>query len=75
MTRNSTKIITGLPTTTKAPALPFLRRVALWATVWRHRRQLAEMTETQLNDMGLTRAQADDEAALPFWDVPAHWRQ
>lgn len=40
----------------------------------RQRRELRQMDDAQLEDLGLSRAQADAEAARPFWDVPSTWR-
>jgi uncharacterized protein YjiS (DUF1127 family) len=42
--------------------------------IWRQRRALARLSNAQLQDIGVTRAQADAEAARPFWDAPPHWR-
>jgi uncharacterized protein YjiS (DUF1127 family) len=39
----------------------------------RQRRALAEMDDRQLQDLGLTRAEALQEANRPLWDAPAHW--
>ncbi len=36
---------------------------------WRTRRALLELDEAQLKDVGLTRAQALDEALRPFWTL------
>ena len=41
-----------------------------WRLFWRRlrtRRALLELDEAQLKDIGLTRAQALDEALRPFW--------
>ncbi|MEM9060724.1 MAG: DUF1127 domain-containing protein [Pseudomonadota bacterium] len=38
--------------------------------VARERRALREMPESVLKDIGLTRAEAEREAARPFWDLP-----
>ena len=40
----------------------------------RQRRALADLDDSRLQDLGLTRAQARAEADRPFWDAPAHWR-
>jgi uncharacterized protein YjiS (DUF1127 family) len=40
----------------------------------RQRRQLAGLSDEQLADIGITRSEAEAEAARPFWDVPANWR-
>ncbi len=43
--------------------------------LWRQRRHLARLDDRALDDIGLDRATALQEAARPIWDVPAHWRQ
>lgn len=52
-------------------ALPYLR---LAPTVAASRARLNVLDDAQLADIGLTRAQAAREAALPVWNVPANWR-
>ena len=42
--------------------------------VWRQRRSLARLDATLLDDVGLTRSEADNEACRPIWDVPSNWR-
>ena len=42
-------------------------------TLNRQRRQLAELDDAALTDMGITRAQAQQEAARPMWQVPHSW--
>ncbi|KPN64164.1 hypothetical protein AKJ29_16065 [Aliiroseovarius crassostreae] len=39
----------------------------------RERQLLSEMSATRLEDIGVTRDQALNEAQKPIWDVPAHW--
>lgn len=39
----------------------------------RQRRSLRDLSDETLRDIGLTREQARNEAARPFWDVPNHW--
>ena len=41
--------------------------------VWRSRRALAALDNAALNDIGLTRVQAQNEAGRPFWDAPKTW--
>ena len=51
-----------------APALPGNR----WAGFWMRlhtRRRLLELDDHALRDIGLTRAQALDEALKPFWKL------
>ncbi|MHC0053841.1 DUF1127 domain-containing protein [Actibacterium sp. D379-3] len=38
------------------------------------RHRLARMDAAQLNDLGLTRVEAEAESRRPFWDVPAGWK-
>lgn len=52
-------------------ARPSLRQTA---ALWRSRRALATLTDQQLEDIGLSRAQAETEAARPFWDAPQWWK-
>ena len=50
--------------------------LARWATfrsIARSRRALAQLDNAQLNDIGLTRAEAEAEARRPAWDAPEHW--
>lgn len=42
--------------------------------VWRSRRALAALDAAALKDIGVTTLQAQREADLGFWDVPANWR-
>lgn len=41
--------------------------------VWRQRRALAALDSHALEDIGLTRAQANTEAQRSFWDAPETW--
>ncbi len=41
--------------------------VALWAERRRQRRALAALPDHLLSDIGLSRADAEDEADKPFW--------
>ncbi|VXC46930.1 conserved hypothetical protein [Pseudomonas sp. 8Z] len=43
-----------------------------WSTFWRRlrtRRPLLNMSDEDLADVGLTRAQAEREARMPFWKM------
>ena len=51
--------------------LPGLRTLL---ALWTQRRALAQLDDRALADIGLTRAEAQAEAARPVWDVPATWR-
>lgn len=64
-------------TTSKSPAGPqTVMSVILHSlAVKRQRAALRRLDPTALADVGITRVQADMEAARPIWDVPANWRQ
>ncbi len=44
------------------------------AEIRRQRAALKRLDSDALADLGLTRTEADAEAARPFWDVPHTWR-
>ena len=48
-------------------------RVAL--VTRRERRRLVQLDAAALDDIGVSRAEAEAEAARPLWDVPATWRR
>lgn len=41
----------------------------------RQRRTLARLDARALEDIGITRKQAEDEAARPIWDAPEFWQK
>lgn len=43
--------------------------LALASERYRQRRDLADLTDEQLRDVGLTRCDVERECAKPFWDV------
>ncbi len=55
----------------RLPKLSFRRAINLL----RSRRQLNTLSDAQLCDIGITRAQAEAEAARPVWDAPASWKR
>ena len=56
------------------------RRISLFAfaqqtaSLYRQRAALRRLDDAALRDVGLTRAQAEQEATRPIWDVPHNWR-
>ena len=63
-------------TTSSAPRgskLSFAGVIKAFA-VSRQRRQLAQLDDAALQDMGLTHADVDFELKRSAWDVPSHWR-
>ncbi len=58
-----------------APRRPsLLARLANMRSLARQRACLAKLDSARLADLGLTQAEARQEAARPAWDVPANWR-
>lgn len=41
----------------------------------RQRQKLRDLPDHLLDDIGLTRREALEEAAKPVWDVPGFWRR
>lgn len=39
----------------------------------RERKALSALSDAQLDDIGLSHTQAQQEATKPIWDVPSHW--
>ena len=57
-----------------APRLPdLLSRLADWRALRRQRIALSRLDDHRLRDLGITRAEAEREAARPMWDAPGHW--
>jgi len=42
---------------------------------WRQRRDLKALDDRALDDIGISRRQADAEARRSFWDAPDTWRR
>lgn len=57
----------------KGPSL--MARIAIWVRASNSRHRLSELDDRMLADLGLTREQAVQEAARPFWDVTAGARR
>lgn len=57
----------------RLPGRLFFRLLAAQALV-QSRRRLTRLDDHILRDIGLTRAEAEDEASRPAWDAPLHWR-
>ena len=52
---------------------PFLFRFRQLLALSRSRRDLALLDDHLLQDIGLTREEAEAEASRSDWDVPPHW--
>ena len=51
-----------------------LDRIREMIAVHKQRRELARLDDRALRDIGVSRYQAEIEAARPAWDVPHHWQ-
>ena len=40
---------------------------------WRQRHALEQLDDHMLQDIGVSREEADTEIRRPIWDVPGHW--
>lgn len=60
-------------TARNAPTWLGLGRVHDMMMLARTRRDLAELDANQLRDIGITRVDAEQEAARPFWDFSQNW--
>ncbi len=49
-------------------------RLSAFVALRRQRSQLSRLDTAALDDLGLSRRDADNEARRPFWDVPDSWR-
>lgn len=45
-----------------------------WRALRKQRKSLSRLDSRALEDIGLTRHEAQQEARRPFWDVPESWR-
>lgn len=60
-------------------SLPARRRLSVLGylvnlmALYRQRKQLSELSDHLLDDIGLCRKSAQKEAERPIWDAPDHW--
>ncbi|MBK5002509.1 DUF1127 domain-containing protein [Pseudomonas sp. S31] len=47
-----------------------IRRIVRWHELYRQRRELASLSDATLADLGLSRADIQQEVERPFWDDP-----
>lgn len=68
-----------MATTLSRPAALRRRRLSVFSLIMqafavrRQRRQLGELSDHQLADLGLTRTQAEAESRRRLWDAPHYW--
>ncbi|CUH87206.1 hypothetical protein PH5382_01131 [Phaeobacter sp. CECT 5382] len=65
---------TAAPCTHTHRRFGLLSLLADRAALLRQRRALKKMDDRALDDIGLSRAQAEAEAKRPLWDAPESWR-
>ncbi len=58
----------------RRPRASILKTIAHLIAVHRQRKALASMDDIALNDIGVSRTQAEREASRPIWDAPETWR-
>ncbi|NIZ15268.1 DUF1127 domain-containing protein [Phaeobacter sp. HF9A] len=61
------------PLRTSRPS--FVSRLRSALALRRQRRALRQLDETRLNDIGISRTKALEEARRPLWDAPCSWRR
>lgn len=58
-----------------APGNSVLAKLVQAQALWRQRQKLKSLDDAALNDIGLTRAQANAEAKRSVWDAPDTWKR
>lgn len=58
----------------RRPRGSILKTVAHLVAVHRQRKALAHMDDAALEDIGISRSEAEREAKRPIWDAPETWR-
>lgn len=53
--------------------LSLVNRIHALLGIRASRKALGDLDTHLLNDIGLTRAEADKEAGRPIWDAPSRW--
>ena len=66
MTNTAKTAVAPIAQTTQR--MPFFAKLHQLVGLQRQRRTLGNLDEHLLNDIGITKAQADEEAARSFWD-------
>lgn len=63
------------PARRRARRTSALSRLGHMIAVWRQRRVLKALDDRALDDIGLSRDEAETEAGRRFWDAPESWRR
>ena len=72
---SGTCLVLVLKTAEKLGRLPrgFIARYHHAQMLYQSRQSLLHLTDRELDDIGITRAEADAEAGQPFWQDPTPW--
>ncbi len=70
ISNNSVRSVSALPRPNG-----ILSNIGLAMAARGQRKALKYLDDAALRDIGLSRAEAEEEANRPIWDVPAHWRR
>ncbi len=52
-----------------------ISRIMNGFALFRQRRALTGLSDTALDDIGVSRTEARNESKRPAWDAPAHWHR
>ena len=74
MTAQCTTLLANTRNTSRPWVSRFLKRLLAANALHRQQQALLRLDAHMLNDIGLTRSQAEAEANQPVWDAPTHWR-
>lgn len=58
-----------------APRGGYVARLFAFVRLSNERKRLKSLTDAQLDDIGVSRAQAIAEANRALWDAPSHWKR
>ena len=58
---------------TRRPRRSLITRLIFLRDLWRQRRALKDLDDAALEDIGISRSQAESEARRPIWDAPETW--
>lgn len=62
-----------IPSPSRLGQISLGQRFSLMGALRKERAELANLTDQQLMDIGVTPDQARNEAAKPAWDMPEDW--
>ncbi|PCH69494.1 MAG: hypothetical protein COC12_09220 [Rhodobacteraceae bacterium] len=63
----------GVTTKSASTGFSVIASLSRFHAVWTQRKALKSLDSAALQDIGVTRAQAQAEAKRPVWDAPESW--